>query len=490
MINDNHSKKKIPINSISRKQASPKKIEKDILYALISIYYYEKTISLNNNKELIFNENKSYYFINPNWIINFKKVYNYQMLSQILKPLKLNNIPITYYNFERNISSIKDYLSQNNFTLKNDELEKSLMNNISAILRKSDNLVYCPYCYIVDMKIKNIFLNYVFQSNRLNICGQKVFAKNNFIYLNISNNIMSGNFNRNFIFISDHVLCFSSQELLLNEKRFLLKSSFSDYLKYKHIDKFSSDKMPLKDENNNTIGEIMLIPKNQTNNENKKSNPNSAQKNPMENNSNEQFKKINNKNGAHKNVNNSLEKSKIISAPKYNRIEMSKRNISESRFAPTNNTSSKKNFVNYSQPNGPKDNTSSINLGKNQNITGFSLYDNKLNLTNKDNNINDDEEKFNKGIKDYDKLRKDYLNQMNPQRNQIKKIDNQFNNNYSNEMKPKKENFDLKQKLEEKEIPNLREEKNGFQIKLKELENRYINKIKDLEKQIEIKNKI
>ena len=231
MINDNHSKK-IPMNRIVRKQASPTKIKNDILYALISIYYYEQTLSLNNNKELIFNENKTYYFINPNWIINFKKVYNYQMLSQILKPLKLNNLPITYYNFERNISSIKDYLSQNNFTLKNDELDKSLMNNISAFLRKSDNLVYCPYCYIIDMKIKNIFQNYAFPSNRLNICGQKVFAKNNFIYLNISNNIMSGNFNRNFIFISDHVLCFSSQEFLLNEKRFLLKFFFFFLLYY------------------------------------------------------------------------------------------------------------------------------------------------------------------------------------------------------------------------------------------------------------------
>ena len=122
------------------------------------------------------------------------------MLSQILKPLKIKDIPITYYNFERNMSSIKDYLSQNKFTLKNDELDKSFMNNISAFIKKSDNLIYCPYCYIIDMKIKNIIQNYVYSGNRLNIYVKKVFAKNNFIYLNISNNIMSGKLNRNFIY--------------------------------------------------------------------------------------------------------------------------------------------------------------------------------------------------------------------------------------------------------------------------------------------------
>jgi len=103
-------------NNISKKetfihQDFPKKTKNDILYALISIYYYEQTLSFNNNKELIFNENQTYYFINPNWIINFKKTYNYQILSQILKSIKLKGIPITYYNFENNISSIKDFLS-------------------------------------------------------------------------------------------------------------------------------------------------------------------------------------------------------------------------------------------------------------------------------------------------------------------------------------------------------------------------------------------
>jgi hypothetical protein len=68
MINDNYSKK-IPMNRTVRKQASPTKIKNDILYALISIYYYEQTLSLNNNKELIFNENKTYYLFEMSLLI-------------------------------------------------------------------------------------------------------------------------------------------------------------------------------------------------------------------------------------------------------------------------------------------------------------------------------------------------------------------------------------------------------------------------------------
>ena len=128
----------IQLNNIVHRQASPKKIKSDILYALISIYYYEQTL-LNTNKEFLFNESKTYYFINPNWIINFKNFYNYQMLSQILKILNdKNNGYITYYNFEQYIAEIKGYLSKNNFTFKNDEIPENLMFNKLSVEKKNN----------------------------------------------------------------------------------------------------------------------------------------------------------------------------------------------------------------------------------------------------------------------------------------------------------------------------------------------------------------
>ena len=100
IINGNHFNFE-PINRII---TEPKIIKNDILYALISIYYYEKTLWLNNKKESIFNEHNFYYLINPNWIINFKKLYNYQILSQYLKHINSNGKPINYNNYEQNIN--------------------------------------------------------------------------------------------------------------------------------------------------------------------------------------------------------------------------------------------------------------------------------------------------------------------------------------------------------------------------------------------------
>ena len=446
-------------------KASPKKINNDILYALISIYYYEKILSLNTKKDLIFNENKIYYLINPNWIINFKKYFNYQMLSQILKLLKLKGMPITYYNFGNNLDSIKNYLSQNNFSLKNDEIPDNLKVNISASQRKFNNLVYYPYCYIIDIKIKNIIQNYVFQGNKLNICGQKVFAKDNFIYLKYSKNIMSGNFDGNFIFITNYVLVFNSSEILLNEKNFLLKYSFSDYLKYKHIDKFNSNKQQLKDENNNPIGEIILIPKNKETNKSKVIIQSASKKKFIESKLKENF------NFTLPNVifNNTV-KRKTNNSIKF----ISKGN--ERKCTPQCNLNSRKFNINQSQPNKPKDDISSNNMRKNHEIPGITLNDKKLN------NINVDKDDYIKALKDNNKLENNYFVKINPNQNKI--VEYGLNNDIKIE-----ENICLKQKMEKNDI-NLRKDVNELQKQMENIQNNYDNKFNKFEKELENNNKV
>ena len=443
----------------------PKKIKNDILYALISIYYYENALSLNINKELIFNENKIYYFINPNWIINFKKSYNYQMLLEISKSIKLNGIPITYYNFENNITSIKDYLSQNNFHFKNDEIPDDLMVNISARQKKLNNLVYYPFCYIIDMKIKNIIENYVFQGNKLNICEQKVFAKDNFIYLKFSNTITSGNLDRNFIFISNYVLFFNSSEILLNEKKFLLKNSFSYYLKYKHIDKFNSNKLQLKDDNNNPIGEIILIPKNLTNNNNKVINQSASKKKRIECKSKEDFSDI-----LPNVIFNNTVKRKASNSIK---INISKG--IERKSPPQCNLNSRKFYINQSPINKPKDDISPNNVCQNHKIQGIPPNDKKLS------NINADKDDYNKVIKDNNNLKDNYFVKINP--NQNKKVEYGLKNDIKIE-----ENFASNQKSE-KNDKNLRKDVNELQKQMKNIENDCYNKFNNLEKKLENNNK-
>ena len=458
-------------------------IKYDILDILIVIYYYEKTLSLTDKKQYFFIENKTFYFINPSWIIGFKQYYNYHILSQILESI---SIPITYYNFENNISLIKDHLFQYNFSLENEEIPDNLMVNISASQIKSNNLVYYPYCYIIDMKIKNIIQNYVFQGNKLNIYGQKVFAKDNFIYLKFSNKIMIGNLDRNFLFKSNYVLCFNSPELLLEEKSILLKSSFFDYLKYRNIKNFNSNMLPLKDVNNNIIGEIMLIPKNKATNENKAAISVSSTKIFKKNTSKGKLSKtcINSKS----NLNSNNSKSKTTRNIKIQ--NNSKINIPKGIGRKKTPLNTRKNNINQNRVNEPKDEPkdgiSSYDLNQKQEINDFDQDHENLNLFNKDNNgEEDDGDKFNKGIQGYDILKKNYFNKINPQNNIFKSIDNSLNN----DMRIKQEYSNFKKKLEEteQEIQNLIQEKNEIIKLMKENENKYINQIKNL--QIDLENK-
>ena len=446
-------------------------IKNDILYALILIYYYEKELALNTKKELVFFQSKIYYLIDPNWIINFKKSYNYQTISQILKSI---NISITDKNFESKISSIKNYISKYDFNLENFEKSDNLLVNISASQRKYNNLIYYPFCYIIDFKIMNIIKNYVFKGNKLNINGHKVFAKNNSIYLNVSNNIMHGNLDRNFIFIADYILFFSSSEFYFNEKNLLLQYSFFDYLKYKNIEENGSNILPLKDENNDTIGKIMLVPKNQATN--KSFDVISASKKKFI-----EFKSNRNLNQTTTNIVFNNSKCKI--SMNINKKKFKKSNTS---ISPLNIENSRKFNINQNLSNQQEEkNISSNNLNQNQEIREFAPNDKKIKLVNRDNNsINENEdeveEEINKNIEDYKKTRNNYL-KMNPPQN--KNVGNQLNNNTKI-----KEDFDLNQQYKERDFQNLLKEKNELQNQIQNIKNIYANKLSNLEKDLQIKN--
>jgi len=448
IINGNHFNFE-PINRII---TEPKIIKNDILYALISIYYYEKTLWLNNKKESIFNEHNFYYFINPNWIINFKKLYNYQILSQYLKHINSNGKPLTYNNYEQNINSIKIILSRNKFIFKNNEIPENLKHNIMMTDQKAiEKISYYPYCYIIDMRIKNIIQNYVFAGNNLTINEQKVFAKDSFIYLSAQNTITIGKLNQNFIFISYYVIIVKPQ--LLSTEILLLSYyySFDDYLKYRHIEKFNSYKQPIKDENNIIIGGIIILQKTQANNGDKISNL--SKENSMGNNSNEQLKKI----ASNINSNNSLENNKNINQLLNNKIDISK----QKNIPPTIKTSLNENIIKISQSYGPKDNNSPKKIPQNQKINELSLYG-QSNLVNKDNI-------YFKGNAQDITFREDG--------NQLK-----------SDMKINQEFFNLKLKLEEKEreLQNLRKENNDLQIKIKTL-NDFNNLKSNLENEFNIR---
>jgi len=390
--------------------------------------------------------------------------------------------------------------------LENDILHYNIKIKISASQKKYKNSDYYPYCYIIDMKIKNIIQNYVFQGDNLNIFGQKVFAKNNFIYLNASNNIMIGNLNGNFIYVSNYVLFYNSPEILLNEKSILLKSSFSDYLKYKHIKNFISDIFPLKDENDNLIGEIMLIPKNQSVNKNKAPIQSSSEKNLNKNNiiqnqSNEHQNPKKNEvdlndkksNIAHKDniiINEEVEEEVNIAIKDYNKL-------GNNYFVKMNHPQNKKSdneLKNYkiikedfdlkqkSKEKGYKQ------LRKDENHLQKEMEIIQNNNVNKLNNSEKEVENKNKEINDLKKR----MNNLEISNKKAKLIQNlnekEFNRNNKIKLVEKENDLNEREKrilIKEKEIIN---KENELKKKVDEL-NEKKNKLNEREKKILIKEK-
>jgi len=78
-------------NNVKQRTLNIKRdFKKDILKALISIYYYEKPSDINEN---VFFVDQQYYIINPEWLKAFKEYYNYQNLYNLLiKDKNYNNL--------------------------------------------------------------------------------------------------------------------------------------------------------------------------------------------------------------------------------------------------------------------------------------------------------------------------------------------------------------------------------------------------------------
>ena len=68
-----------------------------------------------------------------------------------------------------------------------------------------------------------------------------------------------GKLDKDCIFISHYILFLKSSEILSYEKNILSNYPFANYLKYRNIGKFTTNKLPIIDENYNTIGGIILI---------------------------------------------------------------------------------------------------------------------------------------------------------------------------------------------------------------------------------------
>ena len=128
--------------------------DREILKALIYIYFYEKIVMEEN---IFYNSDKDFYLINPEWIKNFKKFYNYDKLE---KKLKSFSTQCNYHNLDSEIEFIINNLSKENI-FKNAEFFRGLkeINCIMTNLIKMNNITFTSHGIIIPAKIMNIIKN-------------------------------------------------------------------------------------------------------------------------------------------------------------------------------------------------------------------------------------------------------------------------------------------------------------------------------------------
>ena len=142
---------------------------KNILKLFIYFYYYEK--ELKENQESLFNKGGKdlYYLINPDWLNEFKDIFNYSEIYRSLNKIDKNIKNINYYNLKDYYENIISQIDENILNEKKvlfDEIFDA--ENIKLYSYTINNILYHKNCYIINSQIMNI-LKSIFNNNQINI---------------------------------------------------------------------------------------------------------------------------------------------------------------------------------------------------------------------------------------------------------------------------------------------------------------------------------
>ena len=239
-------------NNIKKRTLNIKKdFKKDILKVLISIFYYEKPSDINEN---IYNIDQQYYLINPDWLKEFKKYYNYQNLYKlIIKDQKYNNIK--FNQLKSQIENIINFYINKNIIY----IEKRKLNEYLASVNNINKGKRIKNYYIAHSSIIDIIKPYLSINEGIAFEPKNLFIKDKKIYFYYNNNIIIGSINEQHIFISNAIISYKSLDILNNEKKIFFEHSIKEYITLRNCKKNNLNKLILINENNEEIGELIKL---------------------------------------------------------------------------------------------------------------------------------------------------------------------------------------------------------------------------------------
>ena len=248
-----------PLIKKDKFNSKPEKIENDIvifpfekysniLKLLAHFYFYEKALKKNDLSVFEENENEDYYLINNDWVVNFKKYYDYKSLHISKKGEEIN-----YSNLNQKFEYIYSTINALNYNKK--LYEK--INNIDKIKSTQKSKSNISYAYIINSQMKKL-IELILDKIEINLPKNKMFVKDNDIYLMCGHKIKIGHLNKNLCFEEKYIFSYRSEEILKSELNSLFESSIENYINSINCNVKKDESQEIK-KNNETIGTLRIL---------------------------------------------------------------------------------------------------------------------------------------------------------------------------------------------------------------------------------------
>ena len=244
----------------------------NLLKIFISIFYYEKSISSDINE--IFSNSQSFNLINPEWLINFKHFYHYEIMDELLNEYENEKKGINYSNLDKHINEIllyvKGQIKVDEIELPNELIDYNLIN--PPIITKNRKEFKCQ---LIPFKIMNLIKDNTFNNKNISIKPNMVFAKDNHIYIIDSYKIIFGNINNELLFFAKYIFSYNSKEILEKEKDVIYSTSIMEYIQRRNCKLNHPNTQKLINSKSKELGEFIIL----NYNDSKTKNNNNVEKN-------------------------------------------------------------------------------------------------------------------------------------------------------------------------------------------------------------------
>ena len=224
-FNSNNISNKSCENIFKPRKKTNNSFEKKIFQIISYIYYYEKEIKMILNKK-----DKDFYLINYDWLIDFKKIFEYEnnikRFSKIKKELNFNNLEnqINKYFFDKN----------NKITSKDKNEYKKLLNVNYFIPEQNREEELTPKIvsyYIIPYEIMDKIKNCFFEEEKLNISPiESLSLVEDKIIIKNKNIFKFGNLDSSFKLTLEYIFNYNSDEIANSEIKYSKKVGIKDYI--------------------------------------------------------------------------------------------------------------------------------------------------------------------------------------------------------------------------------------------------------------------